>query len=49
MDNPLTEPKPVIPLTQKVKRRKPKQPVKKDDIIKVGTIWIEKRDITFEF
>ena len=46
---PKPQPEPTIPLTQKVKRRRTPRPVKKDDTIKVGSIRIEKRHVTFEF
>lgn len=42
-------PEPYNPLTQKVKRRRNNKRTKKDDTIKMGSIWIEKRHVVFEF
>ena len=48
-DPPYKEPEPINPLTQRVKRRRKTKKVSFNDNIKVGTIWIEKREITFDF
>ena len=44
-----TPPEPYNPLTQKLKRRKKNNKPKKDDTIKMGCIWIERREVIFEF
>ena len=42
-------PEPYDPLTQDVVRRKRTRKPKKDDVIKVASIRIEKRAVVFEF
>jgi hypothetical protein len=42
-------PEPYNPLTPKLKRRKKNSKVKKDDSIKMGCIWIERRQVIFDF
>jgi len=43
------EPEPYNPLTPKLKRRKKNTKAKKDDTIKMGCIWIERKPVVFDF
>jgi hypothetical protein len=50
--NPALDPppsEPYNPLTPKLKRRKKNIKPKKDDTIKMGCIWIERREVVFDF